>query len=88
MAKLVPTKAFLQPAKAAAMCTAPHAETRPPPPIPPFLLAQNISSKQIVPTDNMRPKLHDKYTHHQWLKFLSPLVTIYSEPAVYIYSDT
>ena len=33
-----------------------------------FLLAQNISSKQIVPTDNMRPKLHDKYTRHQWLK--------------------
>ena len=31
---------FLQPAKAAAMCTAPRAETRPPPPIPPFLLAQ------------------------------------------------
>ena len=23
--------------------------------------------KQIVPTDNMQPKLHDKYTHHQWL---------------------
>ena len=88
MAKLVPTKAFLQPANAAAMCTAPHAETHPSPPIPPFLLAQNLSSKRIVPTDNMRPKLHDKYTHHQWLKFLSPLVTIYSEPAVYIYSDT
>ena len=35
MAKLVLTKAFLQPAKAA-MCTAPCAETLPPPPIPPF----------------------------------------------------
>ena len=59
---------FLQPAnlaKAAAMCTVPHAETRPLPPIPPFLLAQNLSSKQIAPNDNMRPKLHDKYTHHQ-----------------------
>ena len=35
------------------MCMAPHAETRPPPPIPPFLLAQNLSSKRIVPTDNV-----------------------------------
>ena len=48
----VPTKAFLQLAKAAAVCMAPHAETRPPPPIPPFLLA----------------KLHDEYIRHQWLK--------------------
>ena len=68
MAKPVPTKAFLYPAKAAAMCTALCAETRPPPPIPPFLLAQNLSSKQIAPTDNVRPKLHDEYTRHQWLK--------------------
>ena len=62
MAKPVPTKAFLQPAKAAAMYMAPCAETRPP---PPFLLVQNLSSKRIVPTDNMRPKLHDEYTRHQ-----------------------
>ena len=61
MAKPVLTKAFLQPAKAAAMYTAPRAATRPPPPIPPFLLAQNLSSKRIAPTNN-------KYTHHQWLK--------------------
>ena len=65
MAKPVPTKAFLQPAKAAAMCMAPHAETCPLPPIPPFLLAQNLSSKRIVPSDNMQPKLHDEYSHHQ-----------------------
>ena len=68
MAKPVLTKAFLQPAKAAAMCTALRAETRPLPPIPPFLLAQNLPSKQIAPTDNVRPKLHDEYTRHQWLK--------------------
>ena len=37
-------------------------------PIPPFLLAQNLSSKQIAPTDNIRPKLHDEYTRHQLLK--------------------
>ena len=64
MLKPVPTRAFLQPAKAAAMCTAPGTETRPPPPIPPFLLAQNLSSKRIAPTDNMRPKFHDKCTRH------------------------
>ena len=65
MAKPVLTKAFLQPANAAAMCTALCAETHPPPPIPPFLLAQNLPSKWIVPTDNVRPNLHDEYTHHQ-----------------------
>ena len=68
MAKPVPTKAFLQPAKAAAMCTATRAEILPPPPIPPSLLAQNLSSKRIVPTDNVQPKLHDEYTCHHWLK--------------------
>ena len=45
-----------------------HAETHPPSPIPPFMLAQNLSSKRIAPTDNMRLKFHDEYTHHQWLK--------------------
>ena len=54
--------------KAATMCTAPHAETCPPPPTSPFLLAQNLSSKRIVPTDNVRPNLHNEYTLHQWLK--------------------
>ena len=49
MAKPVPTKAFLQPAKAAAMHMAPHAETRPPPPIPPFLLVKNLFSKKKLP---------------------------------------
>ena len=68
MARPVLTKAFLQPAKTAAMCTACHDYARPPPPVPPFLLAQNLSSKQIVPTDNMWSKLHDEYTHHQLLK--------------------
>ena len=33
-----------------------------------LLLVQNLSSKQIAPTDNMRPKFHDEYTRHQWLK--------------------
>ena len=68
MAQPVSTKAFLQLAKTAAICTACHDYASPPPPVPPFLLAQNLSSKQIAPTDNMQPKLHDVYTHHQWLK--------------------
>ena len=68
MAKLVLTKAFLLPAKVAAMCTALRAKNPPTSPIPPFLLTQNASSKRIAPTDNMQPKLHDEYTRHQWLK--------------------
>ena len=35
------------------MCMVPHAETHLPPPIPPFLLVQNLFSKCIAPTDNM-----------------------------------
>ena len=50
------------------MCTGSHDYACPPPPIPPFLLAQNLSSKWIGPTDNMQPKLHDDYTRHLWLK--------------------
>ena len=76
MLKPVPTKAFLQPDKAAAMCTAPRAEIHLPPFIPHFLLAQNPSSKRIVPTDNMQPKLHDEYIRHQWLKVKRGLVYI------------
>ena len=66
--KGVPTEAFLQPAKTAAMCMACCDYARPPPSIPCFLLAQNLSSKWIAPTDNMWSKLHDEYTHHQWFK--------------------
>ena len=34
------------------------------PPVLPFLLAQNLSSKWIVPTDNMRPNFDDDYSRH------------------------
>ena len=37
----------------------------PTPPIPPFLLVQNLPSKQIVPSDKMWSKLHDDYSRHQ-----------------------
>ena len=71
MVQPVPTKAFLQPATAAAMCTVPCAETCPPLPIPPFLLVQNLSSKRIAPTDKMRLKSDDAIWRHQWLKGLT-----------------
>ena len=46
------TKAFLQPAKTATVCATYYDYTHPSPSIPPFLLAQILSSKQIAPTDN------------------------------------
>ena len=49
----VPTKSILQPAKAAAMCTACHEYA--PPPIPHFLLVQNL----YLPADNLQPKSDD-----------------------------
>ena len=38
------------------------------PPIPPFLLAQNPSSKRMAPTDNMQPKSDDAKRHHRLSK--------------------
>ena len=46
MVQQVPSKALLQLAKAAAMCMAPHAERRPPLPIPPL-----VSAKPTFKTD-------------------------------------
>ena len=48
MAHPVPTKPFLQPSTEAAMLFAPFGCTHPPPPVPPFLLAQNLSPKDIA----------------------------------------
>ena len=53
------TKAFLQAAAMAAMHCQPELCTHPPPPVPPILLVQNLPSKRIAPTDNMRPKTDD-----------------------------
>ena len=58
MAKPVPTKT-------ATVHCHPLGDTHPPPPVSLFLLAQNLSSKQITPTDNMQSKLNDEYTCHQ-----------------------
>ena len=48
MAYPVPTKAFLQPSPEAAMLFALFGCTYPPPPVTPFLLAQNLSPKDIA----------------------------------------
>ena len=47
MAHPVLTKGFLQLRPEAAMLPGPRVETRPPPPVPPFLLAQNLSPKDV-----------------------------------------
>ena len=73
------------------MCTVPHAEIHPPPPIPPFLLVQRLSSKWIVPTDYMWPRLHDEYTRHLWLKISKNVVelsrTLVNAWGEYLFND-
>ena len=51
MARPVPTKGFLQLSPNAAMLPGLRVETHPPPPVPPFLLAQNLSPKDIAGSD-------------------------------------
>ena len=74
------TKAFLQAAATAAMHCQPERFTHPPPPVPPFLLAQNLTSKRIVPTDNMWPKSDDAKRHHQLLKSYSENKIAHKQP--------
>jgi len=45
------TRGFLQLIPAAAMLPGPRVETCPPPPVPPFLLVQNLSPKDIAGSD-------------------------------------
>jgi len=51
MAHSVLTKGILQLSPEAAMLSGPRVETRPPPSVPPFLLAQNLSPKDIAGSD-------------------------------------
>ena len=51
MAHPVLTKGFLQLSQEAAMLPGPRVETRPPPPVPPFLLVQNLSPKAVAGSD-------------------------------------
>ena len=48
---LTKLKGFLQLSPEVAMLPGPRVETRPPPPVPPFLLAQNLSPKDIAGSD-------------------------------------
>ena len=56
MALPVPTKLLLT-SPDAAMLFAPFGCTHPPPPVPPFLLTQNLSSKDIAGSDIMKLKV-------------------------------
>ena len=73
----VATKPVLQPAKTAGMCMSPCAETHSPLPISPFLLDQNLSSKQIASTNNMWPKSDNAKKCHQWLNGLFICLFVY-----------
>jgi len=51
MAHVGLTKGFLQLSPEAIMLPGPRIETHPPPPVPPFQLAQNLSPKDIAGSD-------------------------------------
>ena len=57
MALPVPTKSLLKTSPDAAMLFAPFGCTHPPPPVPPFLLTQNLSPKDIAGSDIMKLKV-------------------------------
>ena len=53
----VPTRSLLSTSQDAAMLFAPFGCTHPPPPVPPFLLTQNLSPKDIAGSDIMKLKV-------------------------------
>ena len=57
MALPVPTKSLLKTSPDVAMLFAPFGCTHPPPPVPPFLLMQNLSPKDIAGSDIMKLSL-------------------------------
>ena len=57
MALPVPTKSLLKTSPDAAMLFAPFGCTYPPRPVPPFLLTQNLSPKDIAGSDIMKLKV-------------------------------
>jgi len=57
MALPVPTKSFLKTGPDVAMLFAPFGCTHPPSPVPPFLLMQNLSPKDIAGSDIMKLKV-------------------------------
>ena len=63
MAHPVLTKAFLQSAKAATMCTVHSAENLHTSPYPTFFVRANLSSQWSASTDNMWPKSDEHINH-------------------------
>ena len=57
MALPVPTRSLLNTSPDAAMLFAPFGCNHPPPPVPPFLLTQNLSPKDIAESDIMKLKV-------------------------------
>ena len=57
MALPVPTKSLLKMSPDMAMLFAPFRCTHPPSPVPPFLLTQNLSPKDIAGSDIMKLKV-------------------------------
>jgi len=57
MALPVPTKSLLKTSTDTAMLFAPFECTHPPPPVPPFLLMQSLSPKDIAGSDIMKLKV-------------------------------
>jgi len=57
MALPVPTRSLLKMSPDAAMLFAPFGSAHPPPPVPPFLLTQNLSPKDIAGSDIMKLKV-------------------------------
>ena len=57
MALPVPTKSLLKMSPDMAMLFAPFGCTHPPPPVPPFLLKQNLSPKDIARSAIMKLKV-------------------------------
>ena len=57
MALPVPTKLLLKTSPDTAMLFAPFGCTHPPPSVPPFLLTQNLSPKDIAGSDIMKLKV-------------------------------
>jgi len=63
MANPVPTKVIPQLSPEAAMLPGPRVETHPLPPVPPFVLGQNLSPKNIAGSDMTRRNLYDIYIY-------------------------
>jgi len=53
----VPTKSLLKMSPDTAMLFVPFGCTHPPPPVPPFLITQNLSPKDIARSDIMKLKV-------------------------------